>query len=161
MAYEFYMTIKGFKGESKKEGHKDDIPCIRYEWATSVPVDVNSGEYKGEPQMKAFKVIKEIGAASPQIVQAALHNEVLDQVIIQSMGRAPDGKKEVVKQKITLKGVKVVEHRQFMDRSAKDAGSADVDVLEEIGFRFNDIVIENPEAGTATSWSWTTPNRNK
>jgi len=161
MAYEFFMTIKGYKGESQKEGHKDDIPCLRYEWSTVIPVDVNSGDYKGEPQMQPLKIVKEIGAASPQLVQAALHNEVIGEVIIQSMGRAPDGKKEVVKQKITLKDVKIVSHRQYMDKSAKDSGGADVDVLEEVGFRFGEIQIENPEAGTATSWSWKTPNRTK
>jgi len=128
---------------------------------TVVPVDVNSGDYKGEPQMRPLTIVKEIGASSPQLVQAALHNEVIGEVIIQSMGRAPDGKKEVVKQKITLKDVKIVSHRQYMDKSAKESGGADVDVLEEVGFRFGEIQIENPEAGTATSWSWKTPNRTK
>jgi type VI protein secretion system component Hcp len=90
-----------------------------------------------------------------------LHNEVIQEVVIQAMGRTADGKKEVVRQKITLKEVKVVSHRQYMDKSAKEAGSSDVDVLEEVGFRFSDLQIENPEAGTATTWSWKLPNRTK
>jgi type VI protein secretion system component Hcp len=75
------------------------------------------------------------------------------------MGRAPDGKKEVVKLKITLKNVNVVSHRHFMSQSAKAAGGSDVDILEEVGFRFEELTIEHPEAGTATSWSWNKPNR--
>jgi type VI secretion system Hcp family effector len=160
MAFRFYMSIKGktqgqFKPESKRAGRNDKwMECIAIDMGSAVPVDPNSGAPKGFRQHQPLKVTKEWGAASPQILQAHWRNEKLDEVVIETIGRDPGGKKEVVLERITLKGATAVGVRRFSDKPATTAVEHDVDHLEDISFSFQEILVENPEAGTSTSDNW-------
>ncbi len=165
MSFQYYVSIKGktqgqFKGESKKEKRKEKFAeCIAFKMGSSVAVDANSGQAKGFRQHKPLYITKEQGACSPQLLQAHWTNEVLDEVVIEIVGRADDGKKETVKERITLNDAVITEIDRFSDNHAKAAVEHDVDHLETIGFRYRKILVENPEAGTSTSDDWNAPDR--
>ncbi|WP_394822144.1 type VI secretion system tube protein TssD [Pendulispora albinea] len=163
MSFEFYISIKGksqkqFKPETKKAGRSEKhIPCIKFFMSSQVPVDANSGEAKGHRQHKPLIVTKEWGAASPQILQAHWTNEVLDEVVIDVVGRDKDGKREIVVEQIKLTDAVITSVERYSSASAKATVDTDVQHLEDIGFRFRKIEVENKEAGTATSDDWLTP----
>lgn len=165
MSFQYYVSIKGktqgpFKGESKKEKRKDKwLECHGFKMGSSVAVDANTGAHKGFRQHQPLIIVKEHGAASPQILQAHWTNEVLDEVIIEIVGRSDDGKKEEVKEKITLNDAAIVSIDRYSEKSAKAADAHDVDHLEAIGLRFRKIMVENPIAGTSTSDDWNSPDR--
>jgi type VI secretion system secreted protein Hcp len=163
MSFQCYIAIKGktqqqFKPETKKTGRSDKfMEFMQFKMGSAVPVDANSGEAKGFRQHKPLVVTKERGAASPQILQAHWKNEVLVEVVIEIVGRSPDGAKEVVQERITLKDAVIVSVDRYSLMSAKSATDADVDYLEDVGFRYRQIMVENPEAGTSTSDDWNEP----
>ena len=165
MSFQYYVSVKGktqgqFKAESKKEGRKDKwMECIAFRMGSHVPVDANSGEAKGFRQHKPLVITKEWGAASPQLLQAHWNNEVIEEIVLEVVGRAEDGKKESVKERITLKDAVVVSAERYSENHAKDTVEHDVDHLEDLGFRYRQILVENPEAGTSTSDDWLSPNR--
>ncbi|HWL86524.1 MAG TPA: type VI secretion system tube protein TssD [Polyangiaceae bacterium] len=160
MSFEFYISIKGknqkqFKPESKVAGRTEKhMPCIKFAMASAVPVDANSGEAKGHRQHKPLIITKEWGAASPQILQAHWTNEVLDEVVIDVCARGPDGKKVIVVEQIKLTDAVITSVERYSAASAKAAVETDVQHLEDVGFRFRKIEVENKEAGTATSDDW-------
>ncbi|WP_394832183.1 type VI secretion system tube protein Hcp [Pendulispora rubella] len=163
MAFEFYVSIKGknqkqFKSETKKQGRSDKfIPCVKFAMASLVPTDVNSGEAKGHRQHKPLVITKEWGASSPQILQAHWTNEVIEEVIIEVVSRAADGKKEIVVEQIKLTDAVIVSVDRYSENATKASKEADVMHLEDVGFRFRKIEVENKEAGTATSDDWHQP----
>jgi len=163
MSFEFYVAIKGknqkqFKAETKKQGRSDKhIPCMKFFMASSVPTDANSGEAKGHRQHKPLVITKEWGASSPQILQAHWTNEVLEEVVIEVVARGPDGKKEIVVEQIKLSDAVIVSVDRYSSNSAKASVDSDVQHLEDVGFRFRKIEVENKEAGTATSDDWYQP----
>ena len=165
MSFQYYVSIKGktqgqFKGESKKEKRKDKwMECMGFRMGSSIAVDSNSGQAKGFRQHKPLFITKEHGAASPQILQAHWTNEVLDEVVIEIVGRSDDGKKETVKERITLNDAVITEVDRYSELSAKDSVKHDVDHIDAVGFRYRKLLVENPEAGTSTSDDWNQPDR--
>jgi type VI secretion system Hcp family effector len=163
MSFQCYISIKGkqqgqFKSESKKTGRSDKfMEFISFEMGSLVPVDANSGAPKGFRQHKPLKVTKERGAASPQILQAHWRNELLPEVVLEIVGRSEDGAKEVVEERITLTDAVVVAVDRYSNADAKATVSSDVDYLETIAFRYRQIMVENPAAGTSTSDDWNEP----
>ncbi|MCL2725577.1 MAG: type VI secretion system tube protein Hcp [Polyangiaceae bacterium] len=163
MSFQCYVSIKGktqqqFKAETKKTGRSDKwMEFIEFEMGSSVPVDANSGEPKGFRQHKPLVVTKERGAASPQILQAHWKNEILTEVVLEIVGRSDDGAKEIVQERITLKDAIIVSVNRYSHKSAKDVKESDMDYLEDIAFRYRQIMVENPAAGTSTSDDWNEP----
>jgi type VI secretion system secreted protein Hcp len=165
MSYQYYARVKGktqgqFKAESTKEGRKDKwVECMAFKMGSSVPVDANSGAVKGFRVHKPLVITKEFGAASPQFLQAHWNNEVLDEVVLEIVGRDTGGKKEKVVERITLKDAVIVAVDRYSDQSAKDVSEHDTEHLEDVSFRFRQILVENPDAGTSTSDDWNTADR--
>lgn len=165
MSFQCYIAIKGkqqaqFKAETKKSGRSDKfMEFTEFKMGSSVPVDANSGEPKGFRQHKPLIVTKERGAASPQILQAHWRNEVLPEVVLEIVGRSEDGAKEVVQERITLTDAIIVGVDRYSHASAKAAVDADVDYLEDVSFRYRQIMVENPAAGTSTSDDWHEPGK--
>jgi type VI secretion system secreted protein Hcp len=124
---------------------------------SSVPVDANSGEPKGFRQHKPLVITKERGAASPQLLQAHWKNEILTEVVIEIVGRSDDGAKEIVQERITLTDAIIVSIDRYSHKSAKTVTESDTDYLEDIAFRYRQIMVENPAAGTSTSDDWNEP----
>ena len=164
MSFQCYISIKGtkqqqFKAETKKKGRSDKFMEFHaFKMGSTVPVDSNSGRTRSARQHKPLIITKERGAASPQILQAHWTNETLSEVVIEIVGRPEDGSKEIVVEKITLKDCNIVSVDRYSHSSAKQVVESDVDYLEDIGFRFKTIMVENPEAGTSTSDDWDTPD---
>lgn len=165
MSFQFYVTVKGktqgqFKSESKKEARKDKwLEGVGIKMGSQVPADPNTGEVKGHRQHRPLTITKEWGASSPQFLQAHWTNEVLDEVIIEVVGRDEGGKKEKVMERITLNDAVVVDVDRYSDKSAKDAVEHDTHHLESISFRYRKILVENIDAGTSTSDDWNAPDR--
>ncbi len=163
MSFQCYISIKGkkqqqFKSETKKTGRSDKfMEFIAFKMGSSVPVDANSGEPKGFRQHRPLIVTKERGAASPQILQAHWSNELLPEVVLEIVGRSEDGAKEIVQERITLKDAIIVSIDRYSHSSAKANVDSDVDYLEDVAFRYRQIMVENPAAGTSTSDDWNEP----
>ena len=162
MSFKCYIAIKGiqqqFKSETRKTGRSDKfIDLIAFKMGSSVPVDANSGEPKGFRQHRPLVVTKDRGAASPQILQAHWHNELLPEVVLEFVGRSEDGAREVVQERITLKDAIIVSVDRYSHSSANAAVDAEVDYREDISFRYRQIMVENPAAATSTSDDWNEP----
>ena len=95
MAYEFYVSIKGtkqglFKGESARKGHEDKLTGLGFTYEIISPRDLATGQASGKRQHAPVVFVKEWGAASPQLVQAAETNEIVD-VVFEFVKTTADG----------------------------------------------------------------------
>jgi len=108
-AHEFYVTIEGTKqGAFKGEGvgrAKGRIPCLSFSYQPSATRDVASGQASGKRQHAQIVIVKEVGAASPQIYRAVATHEVLSQVSFEFVHAAPDGREEVYKTLLITKAL--------------------------------------------------------
>ncbi len=82
-----YMTVKGqksgqIKGSVTQKGREDSIMVIAYEHQLTAPVDVKSGQATGKRQHGVFKFTKELDRSSPQLINAWVTGEVLQEVVI-------------------------------------------------------------------------------
>src|SRR5689334_16128763 len=82
---EFYVTVEAtkqgrLKGESVRDAHRDALTGISFHYAVSSPRDMASGQASGRRQHQPVVFVKEWGAASPQLFQALVTNEVLKSV---------------------------------------------------------------------------------
>lgn len=110
MAYQGYVSLTGtiqgkFKGGSPH--HHDGIEVLGFSFSVETPRDLNTGQASGKRQHNPIKIIKEIGAASPQILQACVTNEILQTVSFQFTEATGDGK-ETVYPKIDLTNATIV-----------------------------------------------------
>ena len=99
----------------------------------------------------------EANAASPQLLQALWTSEVIKEVVIEHVNRTRDGAKEQVKERITLTDAVIVAIDRYSAAHAKEKLEHDVDNLEDISFRFRQILVEAPLASTSASDDWNTP----
>jgi len=162
MAYESYIKIKGekqgqLKGSCPKANRTDFIDVISFRMGGMVPVDSNNWKPKGSRQHAPVIVTLEANAASPQLLQALWTSEVLKEVVIEHVNRTRDGAKEQVKERITLTDAVVVSIDRYSSAHAKEKLEHDVDNLEDISFRFRQILVEAPLASTSASDDWNTP----
>jgi type VI secretion system secreted protein Hcp len=167
MGYAFYVTIKGkkqgaFKGESPQEATKDKIKGLGFAYELKSPRDAASGHASGKRQHSPIRIVKEWGAATPQIFQALVTNEVLSEVTMEFRKTDSDGQ-ESVYYRIKLKDASVAGIRQFTSdngidgaSSSKHAGSGNSQELEEISFTFRTIEVENIAAKTMGQDDWST-----
>ncbi len=100
-AYECYAMIEGAKqGKFKGEGPGRDtgrIPCLQFRYQPAPPRDVASGQSSGKRQHEPIVIVKESGAASPQLLRALTTHELLKQVTFDFVHPAADGREEVYK----------------------------------------------------------------
>jgi type VI secretion system secreted protein Hcp len=164
MAFEFYVSITGkkqgkFKGESTGVGRRttrDRIPGVRFELETSSPRDAATGLPTGKRQHKPVVITKEWGAASPQLYQALVTNEVLSAVLFEFLKTDPNGK-EVVYYTIKLTDAAVSDIRSYLDLTGKGASRYDGRELEDVSFTFRKIEIDDLESKTSASDDWASP----
>jgi len=162
MAFHSYISFKAnkqgqLKSESLKGSRKDKWCEVEsFEMRSAVPVDSKSGLPKGARTHFPFRVIKERGASSPQLLQAHWTSEVFSEVILESVGRPDSGAGEVVIERITLTNAIISEIRRFAELGSGEHAEHDTDQLEEISFVFQAIKVENLPASTSTSDDWTT-----
>ncbi len=153
MAYEFYVTIKGkkqgpFKGESPKARYKDKIPAVHFLYEIKAPRDVSTGQASGKRQHSPVMITKEWGAASPQILQALVTNEMLDFVFFEFVRTNPAGEEEIY-YTIRLTNATVCDLKQYVQ-----AQPGPDHPLEDISFTFQKIEVEDKDAKTSASDDW-------
>ena len=150
MAYEFYVTIEGtkqgkFKGDVQRKGRKEQIAGLAFDYEVTSPRDASTGQATGKRQHKPVTITKHWGAATPQLFQALVTNEVLKSVLIEFVKPSPGGEEHVY-HKIKLTDATISDIHQH--------ANADTHELEDISFTFRKIEIENVDGKTAAADDW-------
>jgi type VI secretion system secreted protein Hcp len=157
MANDFYITIDGIKtgrfhGETTDKAHRGKITGLEFFCEVISPRDVATGQPTGKRQYKPITIVKEWGAASPQLFNALITNETLTNVLFEFVQAGPDGKEQIV-ETIRLTGATVSAFRQYVG----DVGnfvydsSPDSRKLENVSFSFRTIEITNNVARTSAT----------
>ena len=161
MAYEFYISIEGakqgaFKGDSTGGGAKSAkgrIGGVKFSFETSSPRDVATGQATGKRMYKPIVVTKEWDAASPQLFNALVTNEVLKKVLFEFVKTNPDGQEEIY-HTITLTNANVSNLHSYLDLTDTSGDRYDAHELEDVSFVFQKIEIENKEGKTTAADDW-------
>jgi type VI secretion system secreted protein Hcp len=161
-AYEFYMKVTGTKqGVFKHEGSMgvgpwgpDAMPCLSMTYEAKSPTDAATGMATGKTQFLPLTVTKEWGAASPQLFQALLTNEVLKDVTLSFVQTTPEGAKQMYFT-ITLKNAVITNYRMRAGQAARTAegtganqAAYDTHEVEDISFRYESITVTSATGGT-------------
>ena len=166
MPYEFYVTINGtkqgvFKGEGVKDKTKDKIVGLAFSYELKSPRDAATGQPSGKRQHSPAKIVKEWGAATPQIFQALVSNEALKEVKLEFYKVNANGE-EYVYYTVRLTNASVSAIRQYTSdggvqasSSAKQGSSSlDLKELEEVSFTFQKIEVESKDGKTMSMDDW-------
>jgi type VI secretion system secreted protein Hcp len=151
MALPFYVTIEGsrtgpFQGESTKRGQEGKLEGLAFRYGVDVPRDA-SGLPTGRRQHEPVIMTKQWGAASPQIFQALVTNEVLERVLFEFYRSSRAGAEELF-HTILLTGATVAGIEQHVEPTFEPDHMRTPE-LEEISFTFGRIQIENRAGGRA------------
>ncbi len=140
MAHEFYVKIKGKKqGQFKGEGIRDKwmkewMAGLSFNYSVQAPRDIATGAASGKRQHSPVVFTKEWGAASPQLLQALVTNEILENVEFDFIQHDASGQ-EIVFYTIKLTNATVAKLSQFTHQheegGAKHEQAYDVRELEE------------------------------
>ena len=148
MAVEAYVKIKGskqgqFKSETvAKAAGAGAIPVLRFSSTAQAPRDAATGQASGKRQWQPIRITKEWGAASPQLLNAMLTNEVLANVVFE-FWRADQTGKEQLHYRITLQNATVSSINSFFDRTTPTSTPFAGHELEDVEFAFQSIQVED------------------
>jgi type VI secretion system secreted protein Hcp len=154
VAYEFYVKIQGkkqgqFKGESTRAGHSDRLVGIAFSFEVDAPRDIATGQASGKRQHKPVLFVKEWGAASPQLYQAATTNEVLSSVVFEFVTTSADGEERVA-ETVTLTDATISKLKRTADARSEFADHGHP-TLDEVEFTFQKIEFQsNTKPGRIT-----------
>ena len=155
----FFVTIVNQGGiklseETPRGGKQGKIEGIKFFYQLGSPRDVATGQAAGKRQHSPITFTKEWGAASPQLVHAAVTNEVLRSVTFEFVKTNPNGQ-EVTYETFTLTNATVASLKRYI---ATPTGSEQPDprALEDVTLTFQKIEIKNTVAGTASMDTWAT-----
>jgi len=145
-----YMKVTGskqgvFKGKVTRNGSNwSSVGEIRpYGIGVETPVDTPRGP--GERKYKPIVIRKRVDETSPQFRRAAATNEVLSEVVIQSVRSGSNGEDQVYRT-ITLKNALVT--------GVKEIGGNRTNEEEEIQLTFQQIVITDSMGKTTATDDW-------
>ena len=162
MGYAFSVEIKGktqgaFKGEGSREATRNKIEGLSFAYDLKSPRDLSTGQASGKRQHSPIKIVKGWGAATPQLFQALVTNEVLTLVTLEFRKTNANGE-EFVYYRIKLTDANVSEIRQFSRDGIENATAkntpADASELEEVSLTFRKIEVENTEGKTMGADDW-------
>jgi type VI secretion system secreted protein Hcp len=157
MAHRFYVTIQGStQGVIKGQGsgrEKDKIPGVAFSYGVERPVDAASGVPSGKRQHKPVVITKEWGAASPELYQAIVTNEVLKSVLCEFVSVNALGVEEVTFT-IELTNATIVGFDGSVQLGEKDGPVVDTRELERIEFEFQRITVTSVTGGTTAIDDW-------
>jgi type VI secretion system secreted protein Hcp len=150
----FFVSIEGtrqgkLKGESLRPNAADKIEALGVSYEVLSSHDLATGQASGKRQHKPVTITKEWGAATPQLFQALVTNEILKTVLIEFIGVSRDGRSEVAHW-IRLTNATVSHIREFTEKE-----QAGLRPLEEVSFTFQRIEINNNRGRTAATDDWT------
>ena len=161
MALQAWVAISGkkqgqFKSETTNPRRQDKwIPVLSFSYELTSPRDAATGQASGKRQHKPVHIIKEWGAASPQLLSALASNEVLDSVSFEFEKVAADGV-ESVYYTVTLTNASVADVRQFTPDLYQDQPPNDKEYreLEEVQFTFQKIEERSRDGQTVWADDW-------
>jgi type VI secretion system secreted protein Hcp len=147
VADQVFVTVDGsrqgvLKGESTRVAGKLD--AIKVGFQVSAPVSA-TGQATGRRTYSPVRITKLAGAASPQLLQALITNEILRSVTIDFVGRKADGSAQLM-QSIVLQNAKVTN----IERYSEPGGVGEMRALEDISFSFQRIQLTDV-AGQTTA----------
>ena len=153
MAYEFYVTIEGSKqgrlsGETAREAHQGKLAGIGFSYEVTSSRGAASGRASRKREHGPVTFTKEWGAASPQLFQALITNEVLTSALFEFV-RTNDVGVEHVFQTIKLTNASVTSIHQYV--AALDDAELENPELEDVALSFRDIEITNVDGKTVAS----------
>jgi len=123
MSFQFYVSVKGrtqgtIRGESTAAGRRDKwTDLVDFKMGSESPIDGNTGRPKGARTHQPVTITKETGPASRQLLNAHWSSEILDEVVVEIVGRPSSGAGETVVQRVTLTNATISGYRTYSGRS--------------------------------------------
>jgi len=166
MAYQLYFTVDAttqgkLKGEIATPAHKDKMGGLSFQYAIEAPHYPATGQASGKRHHSAITVVKEWGAATPQLFQALVTNETLKKVIFEFFQTSKATGKEEVFYRVTLDNAAVSAIKQYTGAAAESSSSAkhsaygaSSNELEAVSFVFQKILVEHLLAKTSGADDW-------
>jgi type VI secretion system secreted protein Hcp len=136
--------LGAIKSEGTGKTSKDQFAALSLDYELRTPRDASTGQASGKRQHSPVSIVKEWGAASPQLFQALVNNEVLETVDIDCYGVVEGGKNGLV-HKLKLTNAFVCSIQQ---RRGGDVGDRD---LETVAFTFQQIEHLSPAGAVLAS----------
>src|ERR1700693_581 len=152
---QIFVAVKGRKlgaleGGTPREGTQHQFAALSLDSELRSPRDLASGQASGKRQHSPVSIVKEWGAASPQLFQALGGNEVLETVDIDCYGVLANGETAIVHQlKLANAGVSSIR------QSA--GGEAGPRELETVAFTFEELEHLSPAGAVLASDAWHAP----
>lgn len=157
MAYQIEMTIVGakqgkFQG-SAGTGKRWKIPCLAFSYSVETPVDQKTGQATGKRQHGTIRIVKEWGAASPQLLQALSANEVLKEVTIEIAKTETNGWEHVCST-VKLSNAAIAKLRPKPGKGRREEVWIHSNEIEEFGIVFQKIEVSDVNAKTSATDDW-------
>ena len=154
MAGVFFVTMVGskqgqFKGESTRATGKGKLEGLTFLSEVSSPRDSASGMATGKRIHAPIVFTKLWGAASPQIFQAAVQNEVLKSVLFEFVATDKAGKEHVF-QTVKLTNATVSDVRRSLDEHSPEAAHG----YDQVSLVFQKIEIADNDGKTMAADDW-------
>ena len=134
-----FLMVKGaraglIKGESQDESHKGEIDVLSWSWGMQARSSLGGGMATGKASIQDLKITKRVDSASTALMSALRTNEPIQKAVL-TLRKA--GKSQLEYLKITIEQGRVV---SLTLSGGDEQGSADV--LEHVGFSFNQITVD-------------------
>lgn len=161
-AYIARVSIEGtkqgwFRGEGPgKATNPATLPLVNFKYELVVPRDPASGLPTGARQHKPVVITKEWGAATPQLLQALVTNEILKSVLIEFV-QTNAGGQEYVYYTVKLTNASIMSLRRYTragDQGGQHASTGDHVQLEDISFTFQKIELTSKDGNTMAMDDW-------
>jgi type VI secretion system secreted protein Hcp len=154
MAGVFYVTIVGskqgqFKGESIRANAKGKLEGLTFVSDVSSPRDAASGMATGKRTHAPIVFTKQWGAASPQLFQAAVSNEVLKSVLFEFVAADKTGKERIF-ETVKLTNVTISDLRRTVDEHTAEGTRG----IDQVALVFQKIEITDNDGKTAATDDW-------
>ena len=154
MAGVFYVTITGsrqgqFKGESIRAAAKGKLDGLTFVADVSTARDAGSGQATGRRIHAPIVFTKQWGAASPQLFEAAVTNEVLKSVLFEFLATDKAGKEHVF-QTVKLTNATVSDLRRSLDEHTVEGARG----VDQVSLVFQKIEVTDNDGKTTAADDW-------
>ena len=151
-ADKFYVQFEGIKqGSFKGAIQRNGSPWIEiqsFSRGVVSPRDAATGQASGKREHTPILIVKQADAASAQISQAAHSNELLREVLIQSVRTGPNGKEQVY-QTIKLTDAIIANVDRVAGSTRNEA--------ERIRLTYQKIEVTDSKGGVTATDDWISP----
>lgn len=147
--FEFYVLIEGtkqaqFANESTRSNHAPRLVGLNFDYLVKTPRDAVTGMVSGKRQHGPVTMTKEWGAASPQLFQALVSNEILKSVVFEFYQTNEAGEEQLATMvKLTNATVIEIHQRTPTPTPGTNASAGNRRQLEDVSFTFSTIEIQH------------------